>query len=746
MTRRLVPVLVVALVVLAGCTAPGTQPTGTEATANGTTARGTAPTTSDATTTDGVNETATLESGPTPPGVAASANGSGVVVNASALIGAHERVLRADGFRATQRSRVGYGDERLRNTTSVVVAGPSLTRYRSRSTVEHGNRTVAYDVWQNESTTLLRTTVDGDTNYQTVGGQFEASGITGGAILEGVLAELHFSVANVTTEDGRRVFTLAGSRTAPGEPNASTTANGTYTARVVVDERGVVSAYRIRQDVDERDVTHEWTLDALGATPTRPDWTANVSDAARRNVSVDANVRHDVYPNPNGTGHVEEHGVLAVSNDGPDALPASTTVAITSNGTTYETIAGRELAAGETLYFVRDDGGLAVFANESAVDDPPNFANEVSVTVSANDTNYLDIASSYSYERASGDDGPDDEMTANATRYAPGVTSDGVVYAERLVDAHVESLVESGFEVRGSSVDVFRENGTTTSRSRSRRTVVASTNRTRVLERVEHDDGRVVESWKRGRHRVTRVEGTETLYRPRSTIDPASSLAVPVSAMRALEAGEFEVANVTERDGTTFATLTADRAEPPHDGIDVESFDARVVVDETGRIHAFRANATYVDVEDGNAWGGSSTFELVSVGEGPPARPSWVDDVPENARRDVDAYADVRNRSRVELAAHGEHPVPAGTTVVLMVDGERHETTLDAALEPEATRYLYVVDGDLRTADERADAVGRRLVDPSSIRIVTPDGVLLADDDLHLPAGNASAVLEPTAY
>ena len=100
MTRRLVPVLVVALVVLAGCTAPGTQPTDTEATATGTDPR-TATTTSDA------NATGPLANGPTPPGVSATANGSSVVVNASALLGAHERVLLAAGEDASRRSPPG---------------------------------------------------------------------------------------------------------------------------------------------------------------------------------------------------------------------------------------------------------------------------------------------------------------------------------------------------------------------------------------------------------------------------------------------------------------------------------------------------------------------------------------------------------------------------------------------------------------------------------------------------------------
>ena len=104
---------------------------------------------------------------------------------------------------------------------------------------------------------------------------------------------------------------------------------------------------------------------------------------------------------------------------------------------------------------------------------------------------------------------------------------------------------------------------------------------------------------------------------------------------------------------------------------------------------------------------------------------------------------DVDNRSRVALAAYGEHAVPAGTTVVVTIAGDRYETTLDTALDPETTRYLYVVDDELRVATERADAVGRRLVDPSSVRVVTPDGVLLEDDDLYLPAANASTTVAP---
>ncbi|MFC6953936.1 hypothetical protein [Halorubellus litoreus] len=755
MTRRLVPVLVVALVVLAGCTAPSTQPSPTD----GSTAAATGTPTTDASTTtsgdaadddastdgDAADANATNPAGEAPPGVTLAGNASGALANASALLAAHERVLYADGYRATLVSTVAYGPGPATNATAAVVAGPGGDRLRVSTTRTLGNRTAGYEVFANESTAVMRLDVRNETQYRNAEGPYATTEYTGGAYLEGYLDRLNFSVANVTERDGRDVYTLTASKSVSAHPNASTTmSNGTYAARLVVDERGLVASFRVHTNDSSSTQTHEWSVESLDGSPTRPDWLSAVPTAARRNVSVDAEVRREHYPNPNGTGYVDNHGVLAVTNDGPDALPAGANVSITSNGTTYATTVDRAIAAGETVAFARVDDDLVVRANASAFDDPPDFANEVDVSVTAGGTSLLSLSASYSHVSIGGDDGPDDEVSANATRYAPGVTSDGVVYAERLVANHTAAVTATGFEVRGTETDVFRENGTTTSRSSERVVVVASTNRTRVLERTVHDDGRVVTAWKRGRHRLTRVDGNETLYRPRTTIRAASSLAVPVSASRALAAGEFEVVNVTERDGRTFVTLTADSADPPYDGVDVQSFDARVVVDDTGRIHSFRANATYVDADDGDVWGGSASFELVSTGEGAPSRPSWVGDVPANARRDVGVSTDVDDRSRVALAAYGEHAVPAGTTVVLTVDGDRYETTLDAALDPETTRYLYVVDGELRVATERADAVGRRLVDPSTVRVVTPDGVLVEDDDLHLPAANASASVEST--
>ncbi|WP_227133417.1 hypothetical protein [Halorubellus salinus] len=277
MTRRLVPVLVVALVVLAGCTAPSTPASDTEATGNGTTADGID------TTTDDANATGPLERGPTPPGVSTDAKAAGVVVNASALLDAHERVLLADGFRATVDSRTAYGPGPMRNATAMVAAGPDATLVRTESVVHRGNGTVAYEIWQNESTTLVRTTTNGSSRIQTLRDDPEERELTGASTLEGVLEDLNFSVANVTTEDGRRVFTLTASHAA-----ANTTTNGTYTARVVVDERGVVSAYHVRQNATGRDVTHEWTLESLDVTPTRPDWVANATERTRRNATVDA--------------------------------------------------------------------------------------------------------------------------------------------------------------------------------------------------------------------------------------------------------------------------------------------------------------------------------------------------------------------------------------------------------------------------------------------------------------------------
>ena len=759
MTRRLVPVLVVALVVLAGCTAPSTQPTQTDGSA--TAAAGASTTDASSTTSDGAggdaadddgstdgdaaDANATNPAGEAPPGVTLAANASGAIANGSALMAAHERVLHADGYRATLVSTVAYGAGPATNATAAVVAGPGGDPLRVSTTRTVRNRSAGYELFANESVAVMRLDVRNETQYRNAGGPYTTTQYTGTAQLANRLDTLNFSVANVTERDGRDVYTLTASKTVSAHPNASTArTNGTYDATLVVDERGLLTSYRVAANTTDLTRSYEWTVESLGASPTRPDWLSAVPTAARRNVSVDADVRREHYPNPNGTGYVDNHGVLVVTNDGPDALPAGANVSITSNGTTYATTVDRPIAAGETLAFARvDDDDLVVRANASAFDDPPDFANEVDVSVTAGGTSLLSLSSSYSHVSVGGDDGPDDEVSANATRYAPGVTSDGVVYAERLVDNHTAAVTATGFEVRGTETDVFRENGTTTSRSSERVVVVASTNRTRVLERTVHEDGRVVTAWKRGRHRLTRVDGNETLYRPRTTIHPASSLAVPVSASRALAAGEFEVVNVTERDDGTFVTLAADSADPPYDGVDVQSFDARVVVDETGRIHAFRANATYVDADDGDVWGGSASFELASTGEGAPSRPSWVDEVPANARRDVGVSTDVDNRSRVALAAYGEHAVPAGTTVVVTIAGDRYETTLDTALDPETTRYLYVVDDELRVATERADAVGRRLVDPSSVRVVTPDGVLLEDDDLYLPAANASTTVAP---
>jgi hypothetical protein len=286
MTRRLVPVLVVALVVLAGCTAPSTPEGDTEATGNGTTAAGIGTTTDDATA---GNATGPLATGPTPPGVSASANGSGVVANASALLAAHERILLADGFRASTDSRTAYGDGPMRNATATVVAGPGATLVRTESLVHRGDGTVAYEIWQNESTTLVRTTTNGSSRVQTLRDDVAVREITGASTLAGVLADddLRFSVANVTTRDGRRVFTLTASASA-GNGSAEAT-NGTYTARIVVDERGVVSAYRVRQNVTGRDVTHEWALDSLDVAPTRPEWVANATERTHRNASEDAN-------------------------------------------------------------------------------------------------------------------------------------------------------------------------------------------------------------------------------------------------------------------------------------------------------------------------------------------------------------------------------------------------------------------------------------------------------------------------
>lgn len=255
MARRLVSLVVLAIVVLSGCLGAGPQSTSTS------TAQQLDPGTADL-----------------PPG----ANEAGVT-NASALAAAHDRTLRAEGFVLNGtfvRDPPNAGNQTRRYHTVVAPGGrPFLTDVRSvRYATDEADAAVTNRVrtrvWANETSMLRQVTIDNQTATATVDSLSPSLSPTRAPQYESYLEIGEYTVEQVVARDGHTFTTLVatGTTDAVGE-------NATIDARFVVDERGVVHEATVTLRGGPDGVTDHATYRVveLGASPQRPDWVTDVA-------------------------------------------------------------------------------------------------------------------------------------------------------------------------------------------------------------------------------------------------------------------------------------------------------------------------------------------------------------------------------------------------------------------------------------------------------------------------------------
>lgn len=216
-------------------------------------------------------------------------------------------------------------------------------------------------------------------------------------------------------------------------------------------------------------------------------------------------------------------------------------------------------------------------------------------------------------------------------RQAPGVEDDELVDAEALLDAHAETLDESGY---GHDLSVNQtvesENGTRETTRRQRTAVAAGTSQYLKQELLFGGQSRII-SWGNESVEYIRVDsGGTTQYRQGNVDDP--TVLTGVRVMRPFLTAPFEVVETETVDGREVYALES-TGQPDHEGAfpdnttSVESFHARLVVDEDGRIHRLRATADYrIDGEPGSY---EFAFELTAEEDPGVGRPGWVDEIDE---------------------------------------------------------------------------------------------------------------------
>lgn len=310
--------------------------------------------------------------------------------------------------------------------------------------------------------------------------------------------------------------------------------------------------------------------------------------------------------------------------------------------------------------------------------------------------------------------GPSDS-TAGSADQVPGVTNGTLLNASALVEANWDAVTTDGavLQVNQSSDRLT---------IRARLVVGADFSTYRLSGTGSTSDGQstTVDQWSNETTRFVRTSSDgETNYRILDGHDGRPTLLSSVEDF--LSAGEFEVADETSGDGNV--VLTADSVSAGSTPVvDGESFDARLVVTESGRIQTLSVTAT----RDGDTV--TYTYELGRAGVDGVPKPDWVDDVPPGATVQAQLSVDVENDSYLTLEHSGGDVVPSATTVRVESNGTTDTTSLGSSLSAGDTRYVYfeASSRELRVTAERPEqGAVSPVTSPASVQIVTEGGVVL---------------------
>lgn len=219
----------------------------------------------------------------------------------------------------------------------------------------------------------------------------------------------------------------------------------------------------------------------------------------------------------------------------------------------------------------------------------------------------------------------------------PGATADAVpgVADGRLADpgallaAHESALVETGFETDFRVNATERFQGEVYDASRRQRTV-AEPGADEYVYRMTQSTGTRFDTWGNRSVSVVRGRTGETTRYQVSGSTGAEVLTNRAGLRPYLTATGFEVEAVEARSNRTLVTLvstgTPDPAASPgvvpDNATDLREYEARLVVDTSGRVLSFEAGAGYT--LDGEAGSMSVAYAVVRLDSPAVERPSWA--------------------------------------------------------------------------------------------------------------------------
>lgn len=324
--------------------------------------------------------------------------------------------------------------------------------------------------------------------------------------------------------------------------------------------------------------------------------------------------------------------------------------------------------------------------------------------------------------------GPSDSTHVSPDQ-VPGVTNGTLSNASALVEANRNAVT-----TRGAVLQVNRSSAQGTIDARL--VVGANLSTYTISGTGSLSDGQftTIDQWSNETTRFVRTSSDEkTNYRVLEGHN--NRLTILSQVYRFLSAGDFEVANETSGDSNVVLTADSVSAASTSTG-DVESFEGRLVVTESGRIQNLSVTAT----QDGETV--TYSYELRQAGVDSVPEPDWIDDVPPGASVQAQLSIDVENNSYLTLKHIRGDVVPSATTVRVESNGTTDTVSLDGSLSAGDTRYVYfdASSQELRvTADRPETRTVSPVTSPASVRIVTEGGAVLHSGSMAWESTSESA-------
>lgn len=294
--------------------------------------------------------------------------------------------------------------------------------------------------------------------------------------------------------------------------------------------------------------------------------------------------------------------------------------------------------------------------------------------------------------------------TAEPTRSFPGIESGTLTNVSKLSTAHSAALAETGYalsfnyEVAPLSDDhahlysfgnmTLRETADGTFSSRS----------------VTNSSGfgnKTIESWGNQsvavRKRVSETfgDGYETAYEHATRPSTQSVAHLGSYTYLMLQIGSWTVESSAEVDGTSRYTLALDGVnqsyvESNNISWNISTIEGSLVVDEQGRIHSLQSAMIFTEDDSEGAMAVSLqvSYSLDAVGDVTVSKPPWVSEAVESMTF-FDATVTAVDGTFVKLTNDGPDAIPAGATVTLWQDDSGSGPTIQDAVEPGETIWIY---------------------------------------------------------